>query len=95
MRAIDFACRLLLSLSREPHSLTMQSVLLGLAAGLETSEDISNCLGLSPSSCTSCLKRLKAEDLVTDISGSWVYYRLTPHGKSVVAKLLSFLPSPH
>lgn len=94
MKAIDFACRLLASLSKESHSLTMQSVLLGLAAGLETSEDISACLNISRSTCTMSLQRLKDEDLVTDIRGYQVYYRLTPQGKALVAKILSFMPSP-
>ena len=95
MRAIDFACRLLDSLSKEPHSLTSQSILLGLAAGLETSEDISSFLNISRSTCTISLQRLKNEDLVTDIRGCQIFYRLTPQGKSLVAHLLSFMPSAH
>ena len=94
MKAIDFACRLLHALSAEPHSESMQRVLLGLAAGLETSADIAHELGLSPSTCTICLRRLKAEELVTDICGDWCYYRLTAKGKQLVAGIFSFLPAP-
>ncbi len=92
MKAIDFACRLLLSLSQEPHSDIMQRILLGLAAGLETSEDISKCLGINSGACTTGLRRLKAEKLVTDVCGDWSYYRLTEQGKAVIIKIFSFLP---
>lgn len=95
MKAIDFACRLLLALSQEPHSDIMQRILLGLAAGLETSEDIGNCLGINTGACTIALRRLHAEDLVTNISGKQTFYRLTDQGKMVVAKIFSFLPPPH
>ncbi|MBE6419245.1 MAG: hypothetical protein E7031_03865 [Akkermansiaceae bacterium] len=95
MKAIDFACRLLRSLSEEPHTESMQRVLLGLAAGLETSADIAGTLGLTVSTCTICLRRLKAEELVTDICGDWCYYRLTAKGKQLVASIFSFLPAPH
>lgn len=95
MKAIDFACRLLHALSAEPHSESMQRVLLGLAAGLETSADIAHELGLSPSTCTICLRRLKQEGLVTDICGDWCIYRLTPQGKKTVAGIFSFMPHPH
>ena len=93
MKAIDFACHLLKNLSDEPHTETMQRVLLGLAAGLECSADIARHLGLTTSTCTVCLRRLKAEELVTDICGDWCYYRLTGKGKQLVASIFSFLPA--
>lgn len=93
MKAIDFACHLLKNLAEEPHTETVQRVLLGLAAGLECSTDIARHLGLTPSTCTVCLRRLKAEELVTDICGDWCYYRLTGKGKQLVASILSFLPA--
>lgn len=95
MKAIDFTCRLLKALSEEAHSETMQRVLMGLAAGLESSCDIAQCLGLSAGTCTVCLRKLKAEGLVTDICGDWCYYRLTTKGKNLIADIFSFLPQPH
>lgn len=95
MKAIDFACHLLYSLSEEPHTDSMQRVLIGLAAGLETSADIARNLGLTTSTCTICLRRLKSEDLVVDVCGDWCYYRLTAKGKQLVAGIFSFLPAPH
>ncbi len=95
MKAIDFACHLLHALNEEPHTESMQRVLIGLAAGLETSADIARCLGLTTSTCTICLRRLKAEELVADICGDWCYYRLTAKGKKLVAEIFSFLPAPH
>lgn len=93
MKAIDFACHLLYALSEDPHSESMQRVLIGLAAGLETSADIARNLGLTTGTCTICLRRLKAEDLVADVCGDWCYYRLTAKGKELVAKIFSFLPA--
>lgn len=94
MKAIDFACRLLRALADEPHSESMQRVLLGLAAGLETAADIAHQTGLTPGTCTACLRRLKQEGLVADICGDWCIYRLTQQGKKAVAGIFSFMPRP-
>ena len=94
MKAIDFACRLLHALSREAHSESMQRVLLGLAAGLETAADIAYCLGMNTSVATTCLRKLQKEQLVSSVNSSWSVYRLTAAGKELVASIFSFLPTP-
>ncbi len=94
MKAIDFACRLLRALSTEEHSDSMQRVLLGLAAGLETAPDISYCLGMNTGVATTCLRKLQREELVNAVSGSTCIYRLSPRGKKLVASIFSFLPTP-
>ncbi len=94
MKAIDFACRLLQSLSREQHSDISQRALLGLAAGLETAADIAYCLGMNTSATTTALRKLEAEQLVRSVHSNWSVYRLTPTGKALVASIFSFLPSP-
>ncbi len=92
MKAIDFACRLLASLSDDELPFLSQLVLLTVAAGLETSPDIARFSGLSPSACSGILRSLTHKNLISRAGGPQATYQLAPAGKQRVREYFAFLP---
>ncbi len=94
MKAIDFACRLLARLAQDPQTRATQQVLLALAAGLDTSEDIARLCHLSTGGCTAILRQLAMRKLTRSIGTAPGIHLLTPKGKELVAHYFDFLPHP-
>lgn len=94
MRAIDFACRLLVKVATDPMSPAARLVLLCVAAGLECSADIARMTGIVPGTCTNLLRQLTARSYVKAIpaKAQETLYVLAPAGKEYVRQLLTFLP---
>ena len=94
MKAIDFACRFLAVLSRDPMSPAKRQVLFAVAAGLETITDIARFTQLSTCTCSNMLRQLERNKLVHHIgSVEHTIYLLAPAGKEHIRKLFSFLPT--
>lgn len=94
MKAIDFACRLLLRLERDPMSAAAQRVIIALAAGLETSRDIAEHTVLSAQHVSAVLGSFVKAGLVScDKSRRPQEYFLSKEGRTYIHSLLDFLPS--
>ncbi|MDO5473170.1 MAG: hypothetical protein Q4F35_07530 [Akkermansia sp.] len=93
MKAIDFACNLLKTLSESNLSTTNERVLFCVAAGLHHKEDICTFIGNS-SAVSVSLKRLANHGFVVLQNKVTEYYSLTDEGRSHIAHLLRFLPTP-
>lgn len=87
MRAVDFACRLLVNIGRMELTHTEMKVLLALAAGMHESETIAEALDIRYCSCTLCLRNMCKRSFALRGRGST--YVLTAAGKSKVAQILS------
>ena len=61
MKAIDFACRLLMRVEQDSMPSGCRLVLLMVAAGVDNAQDIAAMTGLRPSSCTNLLRKLARE----------------------------------
>lgn len=95
MKAIDFACRLIVNITEQRQSLPSVCVLFAVAAGLECREDISQVTRLTNSSCTFLLRQLEKQGLVFSlVREDGDVYLLSHKGKDYVRTLLSFLPHP-
>lgn len=94
MRAIDFACRLLVKVATDPMSPAARLVLLCVAAGLECSADIARMTGIVPGTCTNLLRQLAQRRLLKAVPAQTRehLYVLAPEGKDYVRQLLTFLP---
>lgn len=93
MKAIDFACRLLTKLAKDTLTPTAQHILICVAAGLETSPDISRFTGLSPNSCSAALRGLEKKKLIRRIFKGQCLYVLTAGGKKRLCTLFNFFPT--
>ncbi len=87
MRAVDFACSLLVNVSRIDLSPTDIKVLIALASGLRCAPDIAERLDIRPCVSTNALKSMTQRGLLLHIGRG--YYTLTPAGESKVMRLLS------
>ncbi len=92
MKAIDFACRLLVSLTEDTLPLPTQQVLLAVAAGLQTGADIARFMGITPSVCAGILRSLAHRNLIQRVNGLHAVYELAPAGRDQVRRYFSFLP---
>ncbi len=92
MKAIDFACRLLVRLAEDEHPFPTQQVLLAVAAGLESGPDIARFTGIASSACSGILRSLAHKGLINRAGGSHALYELAPAGKKLVRRYFSFLP---
>ncbi len=92
MKAIDFACRLLVRLSEDQLPLPGQQVLLAVAAGLETGPDIARFTGMSSSACSGILRSLTHKGLLQREGGAHAIYLLAPAGRERVRLYFDFLP---
>lgn len=92
MRAIDFACRLLVNISRDDLPPAARLVLLCVVAGMETGEDIAAFTGIVPRSCTAILRHLEGAQLLRCVGGE--VYLTTPEGRERVRRLLAITPAP-
>lgn len=93
MRAIDFACRLLVKVATDPMTPAARLMLLCVAAGLECSADIARRTGMVPGTCTNLLRGLVQRHLLQRVaSRAGDLYILAPAGREYVRQLLSFLP---
>lgn len=94
MRAIDFACRLLVRVATDPMSPAARLVLLCVAAGLECSADIARMTGIVPGTCTNLLRQLVRRRLLKAVpaKAQETLYILAPAGRDYVRELLTFLP---
>ena len=88
MKAIDFACRLLVNVSRDDMTPATRLVLLCVVAGLDTSEDISSFTGLIPSSCTAILRNLENRNLLLRVGSGREVYITTAAGRERVKSLM-------
>ncbi len=93
MKAIDFACRLLVNVSRDDMTPATRLVLLCVMAGLDTGEDISSFTGMTPSSCTTILRNLESRKLLLRIGHSREIYITTAIGRERVKRLLDVNPA--
>ncbi len=93
MKAIDFACHLLVRLAEDKHPFPTQQVLLAVAAGLETTPDIARFTGITSTSCSGILRSLTNKKLLERPAGPHAIYLLTPAGKELVRQYFSFLPN--
>lgn len=87
MRAVDFACSLLVNVSRIDLSPTDIKVLIALATGLRCAPDIAERLDIRPCVSTNALKSLTQRGLLHHLGCG--HYVLTPHGERKVMRLLS------
>ncbi len=94
MRAIDFACRLLVNLATDAMSPAARLVMLCVAAGLENAEDIARLTGITPGTCTNLLRLLAKRQVLHCVHGKCDLYVLAPDGKEHVRQLLTFPPLP-
>lgn len=93
MKAIDFACRLLLQLEQDPMPAPAQRVLIALAAGLETSRDLAEHTVLTPQHVSAILgSHVKARLATCDKSRRPQEYFLSKEGRIYLHHLLDFLP---
>lgn len=95
MKAIDFACHLLAGMQREELSFSAHQVLFAVAAGLETSPDISRLIGLTQSACTNVLRHLQKDRLLICICRTGGQYRLSSAGRDYVCRIFSFAKPHH
>lgn len=93
MKAIDFACNLLKTMSESTLSMSNERVLFCIAAGLHYKEDISSFMGNS-SAVAAGLKRLEGQQYVVLQNKQSEYYSLTEEGRRHITHLLRFLPTP-
>lgn len=94
MRAIDFACRLLVNLATDPMSPAARLVMLCVAAGLENAADIARFTGITPGTCTNLLRLLAKRSILRCIPSLTDLYILAPAGKEEVRRLLTFRNTP-
>ena len=92
MKAIDFACRLLVRLTEDTLPLPAQQVLLAVAAGLDCTPDIARFTGLEPNACLGHLRALANKGLLLREGGKHPTYRLAPAGKERVRHYFAFMP---
>lgn len=96
MRAIDFACRLLVKVATDPVSPAARLVILCVAAGLECTADIARQTGIVQGTCTNLLRTLARRGMVKAVrTKAEELYVLAPAGKEYVRQLLTFFPTPH
>lgn len=91
MRAIDFACCLLLNVARDSMTPALRLTLLCVMSGMETSEAISDFTGYSPGTCTNMLRTLEHRGLLQRVSRVSEVYLTTIAGKNHVRQLLAFV----
>lgn len=95
MKAIDFACNLLKTISEHSMSEACIRVMFCIAAGLHYKEDINNFLnnGCNNGNTGNTLRRLEHMNFIVLKDRDTEYYSLTEKGKSTIAHLLRFLPT--
>ncbi|MBQ2814886.1 MAG: hypothetical protein IJE66_07790 [Akkermansia sp.] len=93
MKAIDFACRLLVNVSRDDMSPAARLVLLCVMAGLESSDAIALFTGMSVRTCTGVLRNLESRQLLCRIGDD--LYLTTAGGKERIRRLFDFNPEHH
>ena len=92
MRAIDFACRLLLRIEQSPLPNEQIRILIALGAGLETCKDISRHCHLSTQQTSSQLHQLYQQKHLQRTQQKRNYnYTLNQSGKQQLAQLLNFI----
>lgn len=91
MRAVDFACSLLVNVSHIDLTPNDTKVLIALAAGLNCTQDIAERLDIRPCASTLSLKSMAKRNLIHAIDSS--HYTLAPAGESRVRQLLMVYPT--
>lgn len=91
MRAIDFACCLLLNVARDSMTPALRLTLLCVMSGMETSEAIADFTGYSPGTCTNMLRTLEHRGLLKRVGRVSEVYLTTLAGKNHVRQLLAFV----
>lgn len=94
MKAIDFACRLLMRVEQDSMPSGCRLVLMMVAAGVDNAQDIAAMTGLRPSSCTNLLRKLARGRYLKGVGSAQDVYLLAPAGKEYVRHLLTFFSSP-
>ncbi|MBQ8517482.1 MAG: hypothetical protein IJ498_07895 [Akkermansia sp.] len=90
MRAIDFACCLLLNVAHDSLTPALRLTLLCVMSGMETGEEISDFTGYSAGTCTNMLRTLEHRGLLKRVGGASEVYLTTVAGKNHVRCLLTF-----
>ena len=93
-KAIDYACRLLARLNQDDMDPEIRQVLLAVAAGKKTYEEVSDLTGLQAEECKRAAILLAADRyiyLTKESNEKWVHnLSLTWKGKTFVQQLFSF-----
>lgn len=93
MKAIDFACRLLMQLERNPMSAERQRILIALGAGLETCQDIAaHCVLSSQQTAAQLVALERSKHISKDSSHKPYCYQLEQEGKKHLKDIFTFLP---
>lgn len=93
MKAIDFACRLLMNLQHNKLSPERQRILIALGAGLETCHDIAHHCVLSGQQTAAQLLAMERSELINKDSKHKPYnYKLSNKGKKTLKEIFTFLP---
>lgn len=96
MRAIDFACRLLVNVATDTMAPASRLVMLCVAAGLDNAADIARLTGIIPGTCTNLLRGLVRRKVLHRVSSRETeLFILAPQGREMVRQLLTFAPPPH
>lgn len=90
MKAIDFACRLLININNDDLSPAARLILLCVAGGINTSEELADFTGMTKSACTNVLRVLRDGTLLQNISRNSPIYILSPAGREKVRKIMDF-----
>ncbi len=93
MKAIDFACRLLMSMEYSTLPLTRQRVLIAMGAGLETCADIATYCVMSGQQTAAQLLALERSKHIRKTGTDKPYnYQLEQEGKKYLKETFQFLP---
>jgi DNA-binding MarR family transcriptional regulator len=96
MTAIDFIARFFASINKTSLTLPQAGILVAIAAGLDTIEDISNFLSIKSLATTSrIIHQLMQKGYVSeeiDPLSQLHLFTLTGTGKNAVKELLNFVP---
>lgn len=93
MKAIDFACRLLMQMEKSPLPPARQRIIIAMGAGLETCPDIAQHCVLSGQQTAAHLVALeRSHHISKDCSQKPYNYQLEQEGKKCLKELFSFLP---
>ncbi len=96
MKAIDFSCNILKMVGKSKLSPAGARVIFCIAAGLRHRQDIDNYLDTGSSNGSfNTLRHLEAQGYIQELPPYSNHYKLTPQGRELVARLLSFLPTKH
>ncbi len=93
MKAIDFACRLLMQMEKAPLTASRQRILIAIGAGLESCADIAAHCVLSKQQTAAKLSSLEhSKHIIKDSTQKPISYYLSQEGKKYLKELFNFLP---